>query len=98
MFLSVGLPSIEKLFVAYSTLFSLHSSSYLLSFPFSLPFPPAFHSLLLSLSFESAAHQSYNLNSVRALLPPQHFCRERENEMIEGRKNINSGRTDGESP
>lgn len=83
MFLSVC-PVLKELFVAYCTLFSLHSSSsYLLSFLFSLFFLSLLHFcflLLLSLSFESAAHQSYNLNSVRALVPPQHFCRERERE------------------
>ncbi len=80
MFLSVFLLYIKRLLVSYSILFSIHSSS-----SYILPFQPSFLSLLhfgflyvLSLSFESAAHQSYNLNSVRALLPPQHFCRERE--------------------
>lgn len=96
---SLCLPCIKKLFVAYSPLFSLHSStSYLLSFLFSLfSFPSC---ISASFSFSRSRLRVLHINHT-ILIQSERYCRlsiskEREREKIEGRKNINSGGTDGE--
>lgn len=97
MFLFVCLLYIKKLLVAYSTLFSLHSSSsYLLSFPFSLPCFPS--CISASFAFSCSRLRVLHINHT-ILIQSERRCRlsiSAEREKIEGRKNINSGETDGE--